>query len=76
MHGSIPERDFKPNNLSDANKLEAGVSGNSLDGEDGDDASEVPADVPPYKIFGYFEPKGCFLERSDYSLYVFSNNNM
>ncbi|XP_047738832.1 voltage-dependent T-type calcium channel subunit alpha-1G [Hyalella azteca] len=74
VHGSIPERDFRPNNLSDVIKLEESDSGDS-DSPDAEATSVTANEVYTYKIFGYFEPKGCFLERVDYSLYIFSETN-
>ncbi|KAF2363799.1 Ion transport domain [Trinorchestia longiramus] len=75
VHGSIPERDFRPNNLSDVIKLE-GLDSTDTDSPNGEAASEEGVvDEYTYMILGYFEPKGCFKERSDYSLYVFSETN-
>ena len=78
IHGSIPERDFKSNNLNDPNKLEAGkevplASCSLIE----DAASEAPTEtLPTYKICGLIEPKGCLKDRNDYSLYIFSQTNM
>ena len=77
MHGSIPERDFKTNNLNELSKVESGSSHSSGSGDGVDAASDAATDVAlPYKICGYFEPKGCFADRDDYSLYIFSQTNM
>lgn len=75
VHGSIPERDFKPNNLNDVMKLEGLDDGEDDDGSGSDAGSKAPSEEYSYKILGYFEPKGCLKERQEYSLYIFSETN-
>lgn len=36
----------------------------------------TPPPTPPKKIFFFIEPKGCFKEREDYSLYIFPPDSL
>ncbi|XP_045132838.1 voltage-dependent T-type calcium channel subunit alpha-1I-like isoform X9 [Portunus trituberculatus] len=68
--GSIKEVEYKQNNLSRA-KEQAAVA----EQEEAEEASEKETEVVR-KICFVFEPKGCFKERQDYALYVFSPENL
>lgn len=67
--GSIKEVEYKQNNLSRA-KEQAAVA----ELEEAEETSEKETEVVR-KICFVFEPKGCFKERQDYALYVFSPEN-
>ncbi|KAK8397955.1 hypothetical protein O3P69_003692 [Scylla paramamosain] len=67
--GSIKEVEYKQNNLSRA-KEQAAVA----EQEEAEETSEKETEVVR-KICFVFEPKGCFKERQDFALYVFSPEN-
>ncbi|XP_042240382.1 voltage-dependent T-type calcium channel subunit alpha-1G-like isoform X2 [Homarus americanus] len=67
--GSIRELEYKQNNLSRAKEAAA-----VAEQEEAQEGSETEAEAVK-KICFVFEPKGCFKERQDYSLYVFSPEN-
>lgn len=67
--GSIKELEYKQNNLSRA-KEAAAVA-------EQEEAALESSDIEePIKKFCFiFEPKGCFRERQDYALFLFSHEN-
>nr|XP_045595060.1 voltage-dependent T-type calcium channel subunit alpha-1I-like [Procambarus clarkii] len=69
VFGSIRELEYKQNNLSRAKEAAA-----VAEQEEAQEHSETETEGLK-KICFVFEPKGCFKERQDYSLYVFSPEN-
>ncbi|XP_071550558.1 voltage-dependent T-type calcium channel subunit alpha-1G-like [Panulirus ornatus] len=69
VSGSIRELEYKQNNLSRAKEAAA-----VAEQEEAQEACETEAEAVK-KLCFVFEPKGCFKERQDYSLYVFSPDN-
>lgn len=67
--GSIKELEYKQNNLSRAKEQAA-----AAEQEEAEEASEKETEAVK-KICFVFEPKGCFKERQDYALYIFSPEN-
>lgn len=67
--GSIRELEYKQNNLSRAKEAAA-----VAEQEEAQEACETEAEAVKKMCF-VFEPKGCFKERQDYSLFVFSPEN-
>ena len=68
--GSIKELEYKQNNLSRAKEQAA-----AAEQEEAEETSEKETELAR-KICFVFEPKGCFKERQDYALYVFSPENL
>ncbi|KAK3869263.1 hypothetical protein Pcinc_024357 [Petrolisthes cinctipes] len=67
--GSVKELEYKQNNLSLAKEAAA-----VAEQEEAEEGSEKDADTNK-KLCFFIEPKGCFKERSDYSLFVFAPDN-
>ncbi|CAL4059400.1 unnamed protein product, partial [Meganyctiphanes norvegica] len=66
--GSVRELEYKPNNL-ELTKDDTALN-LSEDGDTIEEGIELPK-----KILFIFEPKGCFKERNDYSLYLFDTDH-
>ncbi len=68
--GSIKEVEYKQNNLRRAKEAAA-----VAEQEEAEEISEKETEVVR-KICFIFEPKGCFKERQDFSLYIFPPENL
>ncbi|XP_066974796.1 voltage-dependent T-type calcium channel subunit alpha-1G isoform X1 [Macrobrachium rosenbergii] len=69
--GSIKDLEYKQNNLSRAKEAAAAAA----EQEEAEAGSDAEAEVIT-KICFFFEPKGCWKERYDFSLYIFPTNHV